>query len=95
MGASQPTASLETLLLDVFDHLDGSLLDVCHVLSVRVLAEVLRCANNDVESVNTGINGQLDISHVTANVWQGFSVRLLEMVWNQGFSEAHAAFTHE
>lgn len=80
METSRPTASLETLLLDVLDHLDGSLLDVGHILSVRMLAEVLRCTNDNVESVNTGIDGQLDISHVTANVWRGFPVRLLGVV---------------
>lgn len=66
--ANQLTASLETLLLDILDNLDGSLLDVGHVLSVRVLAEVLRSADNDIKSINTSIDGQLDISHVTANV---------------------------
>ena len=57
-------SDLLALALDVSDNLNGRLLDVSHVLSVRVLSQVLGSANNDIDTVNSCLNGNLGIFHL-------------------------------
>lgn len=61
-------ADLEALALDELDNLNGGLGDVCHVLPVGELAEETRCADNDVDTVDTGLHRQLSILHCTSYV---------------------------
>jgi hypothetical protein len=61
-------SDLLALALDVSDDLNGRLLDVSHVLSVRVLSQVLRSANNDIDTVNAGLNSDLGIFHCASHV---------------------------
>lgn len=57
-------SDLLALALDVSDNLNGRLLDVSHVLSVRVLSQELRSANNDIDTVDSCLNGDLGIFHL-------------------------------
>ena len=59
---------LLALRLDVLDNLDSGVLDVCDVLAVAVLHQVAAGADNDIDTVNTGRDGQLGIVHVTSHV---------------------------
>lgn len=45
-------------------------LDVGHVLAVRVLSQERTGTNDNVDTVNTSLNGNLDIVHVAADVSQ-------------------------
>ena len=49
-------------------------LDVGHVLAVRVLSQERAGADNDIDTVNTSLNSNLDIVHVAANVGQDLSL---------------------
>jgi hypothetical protein len=40
----------DSLPLDVADNLNGRLLDVSHILAVRVLSQVLRSADDDINT---------------------------------------------
>jgi hypothetical protein len=56
------------LRLDVLDDLDSGVLDVGDVLAVTVLHQVAAGANNDINTVNTGCDGQLGVVHVASHV---------------------------
>ena len=59
---------LNALGLDELDNFNGGVLDVGHVLTVRVLTEVGRGTNDNIDSVNTGLNGDTGVVHVATNV---------------------------
>ena len=59
--------------LDVLDDLDGGPLDVGHVLAVGVLAEEARGADDDVDAVDAGRDGELGVLHGAADIWAGVS----------------------
>jgi len=65
---------LLALRLDVLDDLDSSVLDVCDVLAVAVLHQVAAGANDDVDTVNTGRDGQLGVVHVASYVGEDLSL---------------------
>ena len=48
--------------------LDGSLGDPGHVLTVRVLTEERRSSNDDIDTVDTSLNSETGVVHVTTNV---------------------------
>ena len=48
--------------------------DVGHVLSVRVLAQVRRRANDNIETIDTGFYGHAGVVHVAAHVGQDFGL---------------------
>ena len=50
-------------------------LDVGHVLAMRVLPQVLRGTDNDIDTVNTSLNSDLDIVHVTSDVSQDLGLQ--------------------
>lgn len=50
-------------------------LDVSHVLAVRVFPEVLRGTNNDINTIDTGLDSDLDIVHVTSDVSQDLGLQ--------------------
>lgn len=47
-GIFRREADFDALGLDKVDDFDGSVADICHVLAVRVLTEIGRCADDDV-----------------------------------------------
>jgi len=53
---------------------DATYLDVGHVLAVRVLSQERAGTDNDIDTVNTSLNSNLDIVHVAANVGQDLSL---------------------
>jgi hypothetical protein len=53
-----------------FDSWDATYLDVSHVLAVRVLSQERAGANDNIDTVNTGLDSNLDIVHVAADVSQ-------------------------
>ena len=63
-------ADLDALALDKLDDLDGGAGDVRHVLAVRELAQEGRGADDDVDAVDTGLDGDAGVVHVTADVGQ-------------------------
>ena len=48
--------------------LESSILDVRHILAVAVFAEVAGGSDDDVETVNTGLDGDLGVLHVASYV---------------------------
>ena len=66
-------ADLNVVRLNEVDNLDGSVGDVGHVFSVGVLHEVGRGPNNDIDSVNTGLDSDSGIIHVAADVGKNLS----------------------
>lgn len=68
-------ANLNVVGLDVVDDLDGSVCNVSHILAVGVLHEVGRSADNDIDSINTGLDGNSGIVHVAANVGENFGLQ--------------------
>lgn len=69
-GHVKLTANLKSLGLDILDNLNGGLLNVGHILAVAVLAEEAGSANDDIEAVDTSLNSELGIAHITADVSQ-------------------------
>ena len=61
-------SDFNVLGLDVFDDFDGLLGDPGHVLSVRVFSEERRGTDDDVDTVNTSLDGETGVIHVTSNV---------------------------
>jgi hypothetical protein len=61
-------SDLNVLGLDVFNDFDGLLGDPGHVLSVRVFSEERRGTDDDVDTVNTRLDGETGVVHVTSNV---------------------------
>lgn len=61
-------SNLDALGLDVFDNLDGLLGDPGHVLAVRVFTKERGSSNDNINTVDTGLNGQTGIIHVASNV---------------------------
>ena len=61
---------LDPLGLDKLDDLDGLLGDPGHVLAVRVFTEERRGTDDDIDTVNTGLNGEAGVVHVTSDVGQ-------------------------
>lgn len=62
------TSNLKALRLDILNHLNGSLLDVCHVLAVAMLPQETRCADDDVQSVHASLHRQFGIAHVATDI---------------------------
>jgi hypothetical protein len=76
------TAHFKALRLDVLDHLDRRLLDVGHVLAMAVFPEEAGCADDDIEAVNTRLDGELGIAHVTTDVlWSVSRAPLAALGW--------------
>lgn len=48
--------------------LKSSILDVRHILAMAVFAEIAGGSDNDVEAINTGLDGDLGILHVASYV---------------------------
>lgn len=63
-----------TMGLDKVDDLDRSLGDVCHVLAVRELAKEGRGADDNVNAVDAGFDGDARIVHVAADVGEDLRV---------------------
>lgn len=61
-------ADLLALALDKLNDFQRRVLDVCHVLSVAVFAEVARGTNDDVETVDTSLDGDFGIGHAASHV---------------------------
>ena len=61
-------ADLNVVRLYEVDNLNGSVGDVGHVLSMGVLHEVGRSANDDIDSINTSLNSDSGIVHMAADV---------------------------
>jgi hypothetical protein len=68
--------NLLALALDELDDFKSSVLDVCHVLAVAVLAEVARGSNDDVESIDTSLDSDSGIIHVAADVGKDLGLEL-------------------
>ena len=75
-GGAGLTAHFQALGLDVLNHLNGRLLNVGHVLAMAVLAQEAGGANDNIQTVDTCLNGKLGIAHVAANVWGGGALAL-------------------
>lgn len=65
---SSLTPDLDALGLDVGDDLKRGLGDVGHVLAVAVLTQEARRADDDVDAVNTRLDGGAGILEVAADV---------------------------
>jgi hypothetical protein len=61
---------LDALGLDKLDNLDGLLGDPSHVLAVRVFTEERRGTDDDVDTIDTGLDGESGVVHVTSDVSQ-------------------------
>lgn len=62
-------ARMESCLrLDVFNDLQGRLLDQFHALSMAVLAQEARCSNDEINAVNTTLDSLLGILHIAPDV---------------------------
>lgn len=48
--------------------LNSSLSDPCHVLAVRVFTQEGRSANDDIDTVDTSLDSQAGVVHVTPDV---------------------------
>lgn len=91
---------LNALGLDKLDDFDGGVLDVGHVLAVRVLTEVGRSTNDnvtrkcqnpktrlnaeniyDLHSVNTGLDGDSSIIHMTPDVGEDLHKQLVTILF--------------
>jgi hypothetical protein len=71
---------LLALALDELDDFQSSVLDVGHVLAVAVLAEVAGGSDNDIETVNTSLDGDLGILEMTSHVGQDLSLELVRVL---------------
>jgi len=69
-------SDLLALALDKLDDFESSVLDVCHVLAVAVLAEVTRSSNNNVESVDAGLDGNLGVVEMASYVGENLGLEL-------------------
>ena len=67
-GVFAGKADLNALGLDVLDDLDGGLLDIGHVLTMRMFPEEGRGADDNVDAVDAGLDGNLGILHVASDV---------------------------
>ncbi|KAH3672370.1 hypothetical protein WICPIJ_010055 [Wickerhamomyces pijperi] len=61
-------SDFNTLGLDEFNDFDGRLGNVVHVLTVGVLSQVLGGTNDNIHTVNTGLDGNSGIVHMTSDV---------------------------
>ena len=68
---------LLALALDELNDFESGVLDVCHVLAVAVLAEVARGSNNNIESIDTGLDSDPGIVHVASYVGKDLGLELL------------------
>lgn len=64
----QLTSNLDTLGLDVFDDFQSSLGDEGHVLAMAVFSEETRCADNNIQAIDTSVDRHLDIAHITTDI---------------------------
>ena len=67
-------SNLLALALDELNNLNGSVLDIGHILAVRVLPEVARGSDDDIEAVYTGFDRDLSIFEVTPYVREDLSL---------------------
>lgn len=67
-------ADLQTLGLDELDDLEGGLDDVVHILAMAVFPQVLGSADDDVEAVNTSLDGEPGVAHVAADMGQNLGL---------------------
>lgn len=68
-------SNLDALGLDELDDLDGALGDVVHVLAVGVLSQELGGADDDVNTVYPGLDGNLGVVHVATDVRQDLGLQ--------------------
>jgi hypothetical protein len=61
-------ADFDALGLDKVDDLDRGLGDVGHVLAMRKFAEEGRCANDNVYTIHTRLDGDARVVHMTADM---------------------------
>jgi len=61
--------------LDKLNDLNGSILDVCHVLAMRVFAEIARRANDDIKTVDTSFDCNLRIFKMATNVGENLGLQ--------------------
>lgn len=65
------TTHFEALRLDVLNHLNRRLLDVGHILAMAVFPQEAGRADDNVQAIDTSLDGELGITHVTANIFGG------------------------
>ncbi|KAH3671919.1 hypothetical protein OGAPHI_000105 [Ogataea philodendri] len=71
-------SDLDTFGLDKLNHLHRRFGDVRHVLTVRVLSQELRSSNNNIDTINTSLDSNFCVVHVTSDMGQnlGFQSQL-------------------
>lgn len=68
-------SDLDTVALDKLDDLDGGLCNVVHVLTVGVLSQELGGTNDDIDTVNTGGDGESCVVHVASDVSENLGLK--------------------
>ena len=68
--------NLLALALDELNDFESSVLDVCHVLAVAVLAEVRRGSDDDIETIDTSLDSDSGIVHVASYVSKDLGFQL-------------------
>jgi len=68
-------ADLDALRLDKVDHLDSGLGDVSHVLAMRKFTEEGGCADDDINAVDAGLDGDARVVHVATDVGEDFGLQ--------------------
>jgi hypothetical protein len=69
-------ANLLALALDEFNDLESGVLDIGHILAVAVFAEVARSADDNVEAVDTGLDGDLGVVEMASYVGKDLGFQL-------------------
>jgi len=59
----------------LLEHAGLTNLDVCHVLAMTVLPEILTRANDDVDTIDASLHRNLDIVHVTSDVRENLGLQ--------------------
>lgn len=62
------------LRLDVFNDLNSGLLDELHALSVAVLAQEAGGSDNEIDTIDTALDGLLGVLHVTSDVGENLGL---------------------
>ncbi|KAH3676951.1 hypothetical protein OGATHE_001441 [Ogataea polymorpha] len=74
LGLAQPTVSaIPTLFTPILSTV--LLSDVRHVLTVRILSQKLGGSNDHIDTINTCLNCNLSIIHMTSDVSQNLSLK--------------------
>jgi hypothetical protein len=69
-------ANLLALALDEFNDFESGVLDIGHILAVAVFAEVARSADDNVEAVDTGLDGNLGVVEMASYVGKDLGFQL-------------------